>query len=140
MDYAFVVGTLTFTHGSDTVAQNQNTIPLTAGLHTVEVQYDIVKPANEFSGYELTISPGRGFALVPEPGTCALIALGAMALLRRRVALPLAPSKLATKQKGMLRMCGRLALARWLLISLPPIFPLIASAPESALDTASPAP
>lgn len=70
-------------HGSDTVAANQNTIPLTAGLHTVEVQYDIVKPANEFSGYELTISPGNGFTFVPEPGTCGVLALAMVALLQR---------------------------------------------------------
>jgi hypothetical protein len=89
--YAFVDGVLTVSHGSDAVAQNQNTIPLSAGLHSIEVQYDIVKPADQFpadtaSGYELTISPANEFSIVPapEPADIAmLVALGAAGLSRR---------------------------------------------------------
>jgi hypothetical protein len=86
-EIAYVDGTLTVTHGSDAVAQNQNTIPLTAGLHTIEVRYDIAKPANEFSGWEMSISPGNGFAIVPEPASCWIVAGGLALLLRRRVSL-----------------------------------------------------
>lgn len=91
--YAFVDGVLTVSHGSDQVAQNQNTISLAAGLHSVEVQYDIVKPADQFpantvSGYELTISPAGEYSIVaaPEPAGRALLIVGAAARgsLRRR--------------------------------------------------------
>jgi hypothetical protein len=97
--YAFVDGVLTVTHGSDAVAQNQNTISLAAGLHSIEVQYDIVKPADQFpadiySGYELTISPANEFSIAaaPEPaGTALLIACAATGVsLRRRRTAPTA--------------------------------------------------
>jgi hypothetical protein len=91
-EYAFVDGVLAVTHGSDAVAQNQNTIPLTPGLHSVEVQYDIVKPADQFpadiySGYELTISPASEFAFVAVPEPAGVVMAGgawAVMLLRRR--------------------------------------------------------
>lgn len=93
--YVFVDGVQTVFHGSDLVAQNQATIPLSAGIHRIEVQYDIVKPQNQFpadiySGWELSISPGNGYSIVaqPEPASAGIIAAGAVGLLllkRRRV-------------------------------------------------------
>lgn len=87
----FVDGVLEVSHGSDTLAANQNTFPLSAGIHTVEVQYDVVKPANLFpadiySGWDLTISPGNGFSIVatPEPAALGLIAAGFVLLHRPR--------------------------------------------------------
>lgn len=92
--YLFVDGVQTVFHGSDNVSSNQNTIPLSTGIHKIEVQYDIVKPQNQFpadiySGWELGISPGNGFSIVaqPEPVSAGILAAGAVGLLllkRRR--------------------------------------------------------
>jgi hypothetical protein len=95
MEYAFVDGVLTVTHGSDAVSQSQNTIPLAAGLHSIEVQYDIVKPTDQFpadvdSGYELTITPSNEFSIVsaPEPAGIALLIIGTAAGLSPRARRP----------------------------------------------------
>jgi hypothetical protein len=89
--FAFVDGQLAVAHGSDAVAQNQNTISLSPGIHSVEIQYDIVKPADQFpadiySGWELTISPPNGFSIVSVPEPVSLSGIGALVLLclRRR--------------------------------------------------------
>jgi len=88
--FAFVDGQLVVPHGSDAVAQSQNTISLSPGIHTVEVQYDIAKPASQYpadiySGYEMSIVPsipGNNVSIVasPEPGGVLLIAIGSLAL------------------------------------------------------------
>ena len=89
--YAFVDGTLAVSHGSDSVAQNQNTFPLTTGMHQIEVQYDIVKPTSQFpndtqSGWELTISPANEYSITiaPEPASLSLIAAVLLPLIPRR--------------------------------------------------------
>jgi hypothetical protein len=83
--FLFVDGSLATLHGSFFVGQNQTTLPLGAGLHSVEVQYEIVNGPTAESGYELTISPGNGFSFVaPEPSGVGLVGGFILAALLRR--------------------------------------------------------
>jgi hypothetical protein len=89
IQYLFVDGTLAFTHNSFFVGNNQTTITLAPGLHSVEVQYETVyfTPSNgqgPFSGYEMAITPTTGFTFVPEPASVSLLVAGAFGLLLHR--------------------------------------------------------
>jgi hypothetical protein len=82
--YVFVDGVLAVTHSSFFVAGSQTTLPLSAGTHSVEVQYEIVNPPGSESGFEITITPGNGFSFVPEPSGLAALAVGGLGVLARR--------------------------------------------------------
>ena len=84
--YLYIDGAFAVAHGSLFVGQGQTTVPLSTGIHLVEVQYAIVNPPGSESGFEVTISPSSGysFTALPEPTAITLFAVGMCGLLIRR--------------------------------------------------------
>ncbi len=96
-EFLFIDGVRQFEHNSFFVGQSQTSLPLSAGIHKLEVQYATTNPPGSQSGYELQITPPNGSSFsfvaapVPEPTSALLFAAGAIgvvAMLRRRKMTP----------------------------------------------------